>query len=54
MHLLVAGVPMNETIVAIAAGIVLVLVSMIGGGILYILLNAQVRDRVKREATSEE
>lgn len=54
MHWLVAGVPMNETIVAIAAGIVLVLVSMLGGGILYVLLKAQVKNRVRHKITSEE
>lgn len=54
MHWLVVGVAMTETIVAIAAGLVLVLVSMISGGILYILLNAQVKNRVRRKITSEE
>jgi hypothetical protein len=42
MHRIVLGDQMNETLGAIVAGITLVLLSMLGGGILYVLFREHV------------
>jgi hypothetical protein len=50
MHRIVLGDQMNETLGAIVAGIVLVLLSMISGGIIYALI----RERAKRNISGNE
>ena len=44
------GAAMIETLSAVVAGIVLVLLSMVGGGIIYVL----VKDYVKRDLRNKE
>ena len=46
MHRIVLGDQMNETLGAIVAGIGLVLLSMLGGGILYVLFREHVLRKI--------